>query len=174
MLYDNLSRFYRHTVRVSHPSSRHWRKITKYKKPSQRYTHTRTRLMALCPGQPGWAGTRKVKPIWILLKRETVSSSGISWAICKSASRSRQMTMPVPHHSIFLTGWMPFLSPKPTASKHWRQMSLHYLPDKMYKQKISSFHSNAVSNFTRLQLVAAWCLQSCWLVTYISLLHATV
>ena len=28
-----------------------------------------TRLTALCPGLPGWAGTRKVKSIWILLKR---------------------------------------------------------------------------------------------------------
>jgi len=26
--------------------------------------------------------TRKVKPIWILLKQETVSGSGISWTIC--------------------------------------------------------------------------------------------
>ena len=39
--------------------------------------------MALCPGLPGWAGTRKLKPIWILLKQETVSGSGISWAIMK-------------------------------------------------------------------------------------------
>ena len=52
-------------------------------------------------GLPGWAGTRKVKPVWILLKQETVSGSGISWAICKSAPRSRQITMPVPHHSVF-------------------------------------------------------------------------
>jgi len=44
--------------------------------------HTHTRLTALCPGLPGWAGTRKVKPIWILLKQETVSGSAISWAIC--------------------------------------------------------------------------------------------
>jgi len=43
--------------------------------------HTHTRLMALCPGLPGWASTGKVKPIWILLKQETVSGSGISWAI---------------------------------------------------------------------------------------------
>jgi len=28
--------------------------------------------MDLFPGLPGWAGTRKVKPIWILLKQETV------------------------------------------------------------------------------------------------------
>ena len=44
------------------------------------FIHTHTRLMALCPGLPRWAGTRKVKPIWILLKQETVSGSGISWA----------------------------------------------------------------------------------------------
>jgi len=42
------------------------------------YTHTHTRLTALFPGPPGWAGTKKVKPIWILLKQETVSGSGIS------------------------------------------------------------------------------------------------
>jgi len=36
------------------------------------HTHTHTRLTALCPGLPGWAGTRKTKPIWILLKQETV------------------------------------------------------------------------------------------------------
>jgi len=40
----------------------------------------------------------------------TVSGSGISWTVCKSASRSRQITMPVPHHSVF-TGQMPFLPP---------------------------------------------------------------
>ena len=32
-----------------------------------------------------------------LLKQETVSGRGISWAICKSAPRSRQITMPAPH-----------------------------------------------------------------------------
>jgi len=61
-------------------------------------THTHTRLTTLCLGLSGWAGTRKAKPIWILLKQETVSGSGISWAICKSASRSRQITMPAPLH----------------------------------------------------------------------------
>jgi len=40
------------------------------------------------PGLPGWVSTRKVKPIWILLEQETVSGSGISWAICKSAPRT--------------------------------------------------------------------------------------
>ena len=59
-------------------------------------SHTHTRLMDLFKGLPGWTDTRKVKPIRILLKQETVSGSGIGWAICKSASRSRQITMPVP------------------------------------------------------------------------------
>jgi len=72
------------------------------------YTHRR--LTTLCLGLPGWAGTRKVKPIWILLKQETVRGSGIGWAICKSAPRSRQTTTPAPHPSVF-TGQMPFLPP---------------------------------------------------------------
>ena len=84
------------------------------------HTHTHTCLTALFPGLPGWAGTRKVKPIWILLKQEIVSGSGISWAICKSAPRSRQITMPAPQHSVF---YRPDALPaaQPTASKHWRQ-----------------------------------------------------
>ena len=69
-----------------------------------------THLMALCPGLPGWAGTRKVQPIWILLKQESVGGSGISCAICKSATHPRQIPVPAPHHSIF-TGRMPFLPP---------------------------------------------------------------
>ena len=78
---------------------------------NMQHTHTtHNRLTVLFLGLPGWAGTRKVKPIWILLKRETVSSSGISWAICKSAPCSRQTTTPAPHHSFF-TGRMPFLPP---------------------------------------------------------------
>jgi len=60
------------------------------------------RQWALCPGLPQWVGTRKVKPIRILLKQQTVSGSGVSWAICKAAPRSRQINMPAPHHSCFL------------------------------------------------------------------------
>jgi len=40
-----------------------------------------------------------------------LSGSGISWAICKSAPSSRQITTPAPHHSVFFTGQMPFLPP---------------------------------------------------------------
>ena len=75
----------------------------------------------LFPGLPGWAVTIKVKPICILLKQETVSGSGISWAICKSASRSRQIIMPAPHHSVFYRlDALP--AAQPTASKHWRKL----------------------------------------------------
>ena len=74
------------------------------------HTHTHTRLKALFPGLSRWASTRKVEPIWILLKQETVSGSGISCARCKSAPCSRQITTPAPHHSVF-TGQLPFLPP---------------------------------------------------------------
>jgi len=52
-----------------------------------------------------------------LLEQETVIDSGISWAICISAPRPRQITMPAPHHSVF---YRPDALPaaQPTASKH--------------------------------------------------------
>ena len=81
--------------------------------------HTHTCLTALFPGLCRWASTRKVKPIWILLKQETVIGSGVSWAIYKSAHLCRQITMPSPQHSVF---YRPDALPatQPTASKHWR------------------------------------------------------
>jgi len=74
--------------------------------PTHTHTHTHTHidLLALFLGLPRWAGTRKVKPIWILLKQELVSDIGISWAICKSASHSRQKTTPAPHPSFLHAG----------------------------------------------------------------------
>ena len=44
------------------------------------------------------------------LKQETVSGSGISWAICKSAPRFRQIT-PAPHQSVFLQAGYPACHP---------------------------------------------------------------
>jgi len=52
--------------------------------------------------------------MWILLKQETVSGNGISWVICKSALRSRQITTQAPHHSVFLQAGCP--SCRPTNS----------------------------------------------------------
>ena len=71
--------------------------------------HTHTRLTALFPGLSEWAGNRKVKPIWILLARD----SEWQWhqlGHMQSAPRFRQITTPAPHHSVF-TGRMPFLPP---------------------------------------------------------------
>ena len=76
------------------------------------HTHTHAQLpfydllhfVRYYPGEP------VPEPIWIILKQETVSGSGINWAICKSAPRPRQITMPASHHTVF-TGLMPFLPP---------------------------------------------------------------
>ena len=43
---------------------------------TENYTHTHTRLTALFPGLPRWAGTRKVKPIWSKRQWEAVVSAG--------------------------------------------------------------------------------------------------
>ena len=89
------------------------------------HTHTHTH-----PFNGHFSGTTEVsryqkgKPIWILLKQETVSGSGISWAIRKSAPCSRQITTPAPHHSVF---YRPDALPvaQPTASKQRRQINRH-------------------------------------------------
>ena len=50
-----------------------------------------------------------------------MSGSGISWAICKSAPHSRQITTPAPHHSVFYRlDALP--AAQPTASKHWKHV----------------------------------------------------
>ena len=79
------------------------------------------------PGLPRWASTRKVKPSWILLKQETLSGSGISCAIYKSAPCSRQITTPAPHHSLFYTP-DALLATQPTASKRSRHNVKTNLP----------------------------------------------
>jgi len=103
-------------------------------------THAHTHLTALFPGLPELAGTIKVKPNWILLKQETVSGSGISWAICKSAPCSRQTTTTEPHHSVF---YRPDALPaaQPTVSKHWATDL------KSVFHKLNNFKSFSNSNF---------------------------
>jgi len=51
-----------------------------------------------------------------------VSGSGISWAICKSAPRSRQITTPAPHH---LQARCP--SCHPTDTDTYRQMDTNWV-----------------------------------------------
>jgi len=62
-------------------------------------------LTAFFPVQPGKPASEKQnhsgKTNLDLQEQETVSGSGISWAICKSAPRLRQITIPESHHSVF-------------------------------------------------------------------------
>ena len=117
--------------------------------------NTHTRLTALCLGLPKWVGTRKVKPIWILLKQETVSGSGISWDICKSAPRSRQITMPAPHRSVF---YRPDALPatQPTVSKQWRQK----------QAKNAVYRSNMISHAHLLQPFNGLFSRTTWVSRY--------
>jgi len=85
---------------------------------SRKDTHIHTHpFNGLFSGTTRVSRYQKDKPFWILLMQETVSGSGISWAICKSAPRSRHIIMPAPHHSVF---YRPDALPaaQPTASKH--------------------------------------------------------
>jgi len=116
------------------------------------YTHTHTRLTALFPGLPRWAGTRKVKPIWILLKQETVSDSGISWAVCKSAPHSRQITTPAPHHSV-VTGRMPFLPPNQQRQSNEGNSCLPVTINENCTRSCNILHSNFSSWFDTLVFI---------------------
>ena len=115
----HLSYFAYTGYRLSHASNTNWQ-LTH----TQRETHTH-------PFNGPLSGTTRVsryqkgKPIWILLKQETVSGSGISWANSKSAPRSRQITTPAPHRSVF---YRPDALPaaQPTASKHWQLLPINH------------------------------------------------
>ena len=71
------------------------------------------------------------------MKQETVSGSGISWAICKSAHCSRQITTPAPHHSVF---YRPDALPatQPTVSKHQLKECVATLPWEIQKSPVST------------------------------------
>jgi len=89
--------------------------------------HTHTCLTALFPRLTRWAGTRKVKPIWILLKQETVNSSGISWASTPPLCFYRPDALP---------------AAQPTASKHWRQENVK-VTNIIQKKQAASLSENA-------------------------------
>ena len=71
-------------------------------------THTHTHLHTLCPALLRWAGARKVKPIWILLKQVAVASAG-PYASLHLAPDNHAST---PTLRVF-TDRMPFLPPRP-------------------------------------------------------------
>ena len=98
---------------------------------------------------------QKGKPFWILLEsKRWWGGSGISWTICKSfAPRSRQRTMPVPHHSFF-TGWMPFLPPNQQCQSIEGMQNINKTEIQLESIKLPLLGSAAVSpvvNFLR------WC-----------------
>jgi len=83
-----------------------------------------------------------------------VSGSGISWARCKSAPRSTQITMPAPHHSF--TGWMPFLPPNQqrqstegiTNTNNTKLYLLLRLQEHTYKKKPKNMMPRKITNQT--------------------------
>ena len=92
--------------------------ITSYRSEySRSLPHTHTPVQR--PFFRDYTGERvpeNVKPMWILLKQETVSGSGISWDICKSAPHSRQITTPAPYHLVFLQAGCPSCRPTNSVS----------------------------------------------------------
>jgi len=81
-----------------------------------------------------------------------VSGSGISWVICKSAPRSRQLTTPTPHHSVF---YRPDALPaaQPTASKHRRHKALKAQP----KSSLTNFQEISRMHFSKkFQKIFTW------------------
>ena len=97
--------------------------------PTHTHTHVHAHthhLMDLCLGLPRWTGTRKVKPIWILLKQQKMSGSDISWAMCKSVPCFRQINMPAHHNWSFFTGRMPFLPPNQQHQSTTNSIKIHF------------------------------------------------
>ena len=83
-----------------------------------------TNSTASFPGQPGYGRYQEGKTSLDLNEARdygVLGCSGISWTIYKQpAPRSRLVTTPTPHHSIF-TGQMALPDAQTTVSKHWRQ-----------------------------------------------------
>ena len=122
-------------------------------------THTFNGLLS---GTTQVSQYQKGKTNWILLKQETVSGSGISWAICKSAPHSRQITTPAPHHSVF---YRPDALPatQPIVSKYWNKLKWivhHKFLCVIVRQFLSQHVScSALFSFGSAELIAE-CLDS--------------
>jgi len=92
-----------------------------------------------------------------------MSGSGISWDICKSASRSRQITMPAPHCSVFCR---PNALPaaQPTVSKHWRQKScIQSYSLESHNLDMFSFVYESLKNWSAWISVGIKCYNSWWI-----------
>ena len=92
--------------------------LTKKYRNKHTHTHTHTHVFnGPFSGTTRVSQNQKGKTNLDFTEARDSECSGISWAICKSATRSRQITMPAPHHSVF---YRPDALPaaQPTASKH--------------------------------------------------------
>ena len=107
-------------------TSRFWNFSTFSGSSNNINTHTHNHFMAFLDFVQDYRGEptpesyhQEGKTNLDLLEQETVSSSGVSTAICKSVLRPSQTTTPAPHHKDF---YRPDALPaaQPTASKHWR------------------------------------------------------
>jgi len=93
---------------------------------SYTHTHTHTRLTALFPGLPGWASTRKVKPIWISGKTnlDFTEARDSEWQWHQLGPMQVCISLQTDNHAS-TTPLKVFYRPdalpaaQPTASKHW-------------------------------------------------------
>ena len=110
---------------------------------STTYIHTYTRLMALFCDNPD-------KPV--------PEGSGISWAVCKSAPHSKQITMPAPHHSVFLQARCPSCRPtnsvKALISTTWSSFNV----DSFVSSQFGDFYLKFCRHF-----MPPFCRQNCCL-----------
>jgi len=98
-----------------------------------------------------------------------VSGSGISWAICKSAPRSRQITTPAPHHSVF---YRPDALPaaQQTTSMHWRPKESPYR-NRCRNSKVglpNQYRILPKHNVNTPTLLSFWCMHVILLKMYMS------
>ena len=104
----------------------HWLKVLT--KSHATYTHTFNGPLS---GTTRVNWYQKGKTSLILLKQETVSG--------KSAPRSRQITTPAPHHSVFY--WLDVLpAAQPTASKHGKWLIQLLQIKYRYQMLFSNMH----------------------------------
>jgi len=73
-------------------------------------------LSAFFPGQPGQAGTRKVKPIWILIKHKMMGWQQHQLDHMQIICTLHQSTMPAPQNSFYRPDALP--DGQPTMSKN--------------------------------------------------------
>jgi len=85
--------------------------------------------------------------------------------MCKSAPRSRQITTPAPHHSVF---YRPDALPaaQPTASKHWRQSCTNAKKTVQWQMLIT--HELHVSNNIKMALLCILWLRNDTVQCYIA------